>query len=80
MKLAACEETALFDFASFCRIYVEYMCASAGNCFFFKHFDLVTKLYHLTWRAAILSGGNVSASKVNTRTGAFIERMRKRVI
>ncbi len=31
MALAACEGNTQFDFATFCRIYVEYMCASAGS-------------------------------------------------
>lgn len=63
MALAACEGNTQFDFATFCRIYVEYMCASAGSAMCMGRLSP-----HVC--AAISSGRSASASKVNKRTGA----------
>jgi hypothetical protein len=63
MTLAECEGNVHFDFATFCRIYVEYMCASAGNA--------LQRVGCLTFCAATLSGRSMRASKANKRTGAY---------
>ena len=66
MKLAACAESVQFDLATFCRIYMEYMCAAAAplssNCSDPSCFSRY---------AVISSGRNKSGSKVNTTTGNF---------
>jgi|LauGreDrversion4_2_1035121.scaffolds.fasta_scaffold809743_1 hypothetical protein len=70
MKLAACEGTVQFDLTTFCRIYVEYMCAAVVNCICNTLTWASTKLCHLKFCAATLNGRNENVSKVNMKTGA----------